>query len=123
MGTSSSGKSSVDRAGVLPRLQADGPFVTTMGPGAHPLAELEIALSRIAALEVVDAADGVVSTTDGLTLLVRRVFRTPGSDLVLVVDQFEELFTLSYPTEWDLFLAGIANVVADQDAAVRCRTV
>jgi hypothetical protein len=119
VGPSGSGKSSVVRAGVLPRLRAAGAFVTTMVPGSRPLAELEIALSRIAAVELMDAADEVVSTSDGLARLVRRVLPTPGADLVLVVDQFEELFTLSDPTERDLFLTAVANVVADHDAPVR----
>lgn len=119
VGPSGSGKSSIVRAGVLPRLRADGAFVTTMVPGLRPLAELEIALSRIAAVELADAADEVVSTTDGLARLVRRVLPTPGADLVLVVDQFEELFILSDPTERDLFLTALASVVADHDAPVR----
>jgi DNA-binding SARP family transcriptional activator len=119
VGPSGSGKSSVVRAGVLPRLRAAGAFVTTMVPGSRPLAELEVALSRIAAVELMDAADEVVATSDGLARLVRRVLPTPGADLVLVVDQFEELFTLSDPTERDLFLTAVANVVADHDAPVR----
>ncbi len=119
VGPSGSGKSSVVRAGLLPRLRVADAFVTSMVPGAHPLAELEIALSRIAAVELVDAADQVVATTDGFTRLVRRVLPTPGVDLVLVIDQFEELFTLSDPTERDLFLTAVANVLADHGAPVK----
>jgi DNA-binding SARP family transcriptional activator len=119
VGPSGSGKSSVVRAGVLPRLRAEGAFVATMVPGSRPLAELEIALSRVAAVELIAAADEAVSATDGLARLVRRVLPTPGADLVLVVDQFEELFTLSDPTERDVFLAALTSAVADHDAPVR----
>lgn len=119
VGPSGSGKSSVVGAGVLPRLRAQGAFVTTMVPGSRPLDELEIALERVAAIPVTDAADTVVAVTDGLARLVRQVLPTPGADLVLVVDQFEELFTQSDPTERDLFLAALADVVADHDAPVR----
>ncbi|RZQ65866.1 PD40 domain-containing protein [Amycolatopsis suaedae] len=63
-GASGSGKSSVLRAGLLPRLTGDGATVVTFTPSRRPFAEY----TRHA-----DAA---------------------GEDLVLVVDQFEELFTL-----------------------------
>ena len=119
VGPSGSGKSSVVRAGVLPRFRAEGAFVTTMVPGARPLDELEVALARVAAVPITNAADAVVAGTDGLTRLVRQVLPTPGADLVLVVDQFEELFTQSDPTERDLFLAALADVVADHGAPVR----
>lgn len=119
VGPSGSGKSSVVRAGVLPRLRGDGAFVTTMVPGTHPLAELEVALSRVAAVELADVADEVVGSPDGLTRLVRRVLPSPGGDLVLVVDQFEELFTQSDPTERDLVLTALTAAVDDADAPVR----
>lgn len=119
VGPSGCGKSSVVRAGVLPRLRAEGAFVTTMLPGTHPLAELEIALSRISATELVDAAEEAVATPNGLSHLIRRVRPTADAEVVLVVDQVEELFTLSDPTERDLFLAAVADVVADHDSPLR----
>src|SRR5258707_1109107 len=53
VGPSGSGKSSVVKAGLLPRLRqgalpkSDGWFIAQMVPGEHPLEELEIALLRI----------------------------------------------------------------------------
>ena len=119
VGPSGCGKSSVVRAGVLPRLRADGAFVTSMVPGVEPLSELEIALSRVSAVELVDPADEVVATPDGLDRLVRRVLPRPGAELVLMVDQAEELFTLADPTERDLFLDALAHVVADHRSPIR----
>ena len=119
VGPSGCGKSSVVRAGVLPRLRAEGGFVTSMVPGVRPLAELEIALSRVSAVELVNPADEVVASPDGLDRLVRRVLPRPGADLVLLVDQAEELFTLADPTERDLFLDALAHVVADHRSPIR----
>ena len=48
VGPSGSGKSSLVRAGLLPRVRANGAFVTTMVPGVHPFDEIETALLRIA---------------------------------------------------------------------------
>lgn len=119
VGPSGAGKSSVVRAGVLPRLRAEGAFVTTMDPGVRPLAELEIALARVAATELSDVVDRVAGSSDGLGRLVRRVLPDPDGDLVLVVDQFEELFTLSDRDERDVFLTALAAVADDPGTPVR----
>ena len=108
-GPSGSGKSSVVRAGVLPRLRGEGAFVTTMVPGTAPLAELVVALSRIAAVELPpDAADRAAHGDAGLTGVLRDVLPAPDGEAVLVIDQFEELFTLTPAAERAAFLAAIA---------------
>ena len=48
VGPSGSGKSSLVRAGLVPRLRAEGWLVTTAVPGAAPLDELADALVRVA---------------------------------------------------------------------------
>jgi WD40 repeat protein/transcriptional regulator with XRE-family HTH domain len=86
VGPSGSGKSSLLHAGVVPRLRADGLPVATITPGGRPLAALE------AAIGCDDPA------------------------LVLVVDQLEELFTLTDDEqEQEAFLAALARFAASPD--------
>jgi hypothetical protein len=101
VGPSGSGKSSLVKAGLVPALRrgalpgADKWFVLDMVPGAHPFEELETALLRVA---VNPPASLLEQLQDGERGLLRAVRRTlppdDGSELVLIIDQFEELFTL-----------------------------
>ena len=120
VGPSGSGKSSVVRAGVVPALRkgtfpgSDGWLFASMVPGAHPFAELEAALLR----STIDAPDSLAAPFEDATLgLLRAVLRLlpdDGSRLVLVIDQFEELFTLvEDETERRRFLANLVAAVDD----------
>ncbi|SMC79431.1 helix-turn-helix domain-containing protein [Lentzea albidocapillata] len=91
-GPSGSGKSSVLRAGLVPRLP--GP-VLLFTPGAHPLEELAVQLARAAGLSAPSVHGDLVAHPDGVALLVRQLDGEP----VLVVDQFEEVFTLCQDQE------------------------
>ncbi|MEP7217008.1 MAG: AAA family ATPase, partial [Anaerolineaceae bacterium] len=102
VGASGSGKSSLVRAGLVPQLRAGALpgsrdwDVLIMTPGANPLAELA---SRLAALAGVSAASVVRdleadSRTVDLTVRQALANRAAGSRVVIVADQFEELFTL-----------------------------
>lgn len=119
VGPSGSGKSSVVRAGLLPRLRDAGAYVTTMVPGTRPLEELAIALSRIAAVEMPDVADAVASDVDGLTRTVRQMLPDPNGEAVLVVDQFEEMFTLADVDERDALLRALEHAVASPQRRLR----
>ncbi len=99
VGASGSGKSSVVRAGIMPAIAkgaiegSDGWLVAAMMPGAHPFAELEGALLRT----VIDGPDSLrEQLDDGDAGLVRAALRILPDDsrLLLVIDQFEELFTM-----------------------------
>ncbi len=99
VGASGSGKSSAVRAGVVPAIRkaaitdSDLWLVAQMTPGAHPLIELEAALLR----STLDAPDSLkqqlAEPDDGLLRAALRVIPDRGR-LLLVIDQFEELFTL-----------------------------
>ena len=101
VGPSGSGKSSVIRAGLIPALRkasvagSDQWLVAQMVPGSHPFAELEAALLR----STLDAPDSLRDQLDGVddAGLLRAALRLLPSEnacLVVVIDQFEELFTL-----------------------------
>jgi len=94
-GVSGSGKSSLVRAGVIPMLKAGliprlgtRLRVAIMKPGGGPLAELRRQLA--AALEREVEAETLARTTYGLADAVRPL--APEESLLVLVDQFEEIF-------------------------------
>jgi WD40 repeat protein/transcriptional regulator with XRE-family HTH domain len=101
VGPSGSGKSSVVQAGLIPALRQGGLpgsqkwFVVDLQPGAHPFEELEAALLRVAAHKPPKSLLALLQEGEwGLLRAVRRVLPgDPEVELVLVIDQFEELFT------------------------------
>jgi WD40 repeat protein len=107
LGASGSGKSSVAQAGLLPRLQQDplpgipAPLEVVFRPEARPLESLAVALARAASNEFSPARaiefEQVVRTReghDGLRYLAERMLDVGGGGLILLVDQFEELYSL-----------------------------
>ncbi|MFV2000768.1 MAG: BTAD domain-containing putative transcriptional regulator, partial [Acidimicrobiia bacterium] len=99
VGPSGIGKSSVVRAGLIPALRSGAIagsnqwLITTMVPGAFPFDELAAALLRVAVKAPSDLEDVLRKDARGLGRAVTR-YLPPDATLVLVVDQFEELFTL-----------------------------
>lgn len=100
IGPSGSGKSSVVKAGLIPALwRGDLPgsekwFVVEMLPGARPLDELEVALTRVATMPTTNLYEHLKRDRYGLLRAANLILPNDGSDLVLVIDQFEEVFTL-----------------------------
>ena len=99
IGPSGSGKSSLVKAGLIPALWrgelpgSDRWFVAEMIPGAHPLDELEVALRRVSA-HPGRLKDDLESDVRGLLRASQLILPDDGSELLLVIDQFEEVFTL-----------------------------
>ncbi len=100
VGPSGSGKSSLVKAGLVPALwRGDLPgserwFVVEMLLGARPLDELEVALTRVATVPAVNLREHLTRDKYGLLRAANLVLPNDSSELVLVIDQFEELFTL-----------------------------
>ncbi len=105
IGPSGSGKSSVVFAGLLPRLRLRPDWaIATARPGRDPFAELALALLPL--LEPAMSETGRLRKVPKLTAdlrcgeisldwLARRVLAVQGKErLLVVVDQFEELYTL-----------------------------
>jgi DNA-binding SARP family transcriptional activator len=125
VGPSGSGKSSVVRAGLVSAIHAgmlpdSGRWlVTDMHPGRHPLEELDAALMRIAVHPPAGMLARLESGPRGLLEVAQAIMPEDGQ-LLLVVDQFEELFTLSEDeSERALMLESLRVVTADPGSRVR----
>ncbi|MDX1417634.1 MAG: protein kinase, partial [Candidatus Promineifilaceae bacterium] len=127
VGPSGSGKSSVVRAGVVPALRqgliagSEAWFIAQMIPGGRPFEELEASLLRIAVNPPQSLLGQMEEDTRGVIRAVKRVL--PGDDeteLLLIVDQFEELFTLVEDGQQrQFFLDSLLEAVSDPRGRVR----
>ncbi|MGW6449085.1 nSTAND1 domain-containing NTPase [Lentzea sp. NPDC055074] len=99
-GASGSGKSSLLRAGLMPHLRQALIFT----PGAHPLDECAVRLAQVTGHSAVVVRSELTDPT-ALGLMIRQ----HDEDLVLVVDQFEEVFTLAGPEQRDWFVQALMS--------------
>jgi hypothetical protein len=134
IGASGSGKSSLVRAGVIPALRrgerlADGSLppadsahweVRIFTPTAHPLEALAACLARDAAsVQEVSALEQDLATEPrALALAASKLLAGAGQPrLLLVIDQFEELFAQVYQAEERrAFIANLLAAVEPGDA-------
>ena len=104
VGPSGSGKSSTIGAGLLPALRrgvltgSNDWFIAQMVPGRHPLDELELALLRIAVSQPSGLMEQLRRDERGLLRAASLTLPEEGSELLLIIDQFEEIFTLATDT-------------------------
>lgn len=124
VGASGSGKSSVLHAGLVPAVRRGlagedhNWLIATMVPGSHPFREAEAALAGAAPdssgefVELLgDSEDGLLRASIGLLADSER--------LLLVIDQFEELFTLgTLRVERDCFVRNLEVVLDDPSGRV-----
>ena len=123
VGPSGSGKSSLVKAGLIPALRrgglpgSDDWFIVEFTPGIHPLRELETALKQVA----VGPLDGLAEDERSLLQTVEQTLPADKEiELVLVIDQFEELFTqVENQAEGQLLLDNLVNAVLDSDSRLR----
>ena len=117
VGPSGSGKSSVIAAGLIPRLRdgaidgSDQWVIAQMTPGDNPLTEVQAVIN--AASGVPNGLDELLSPEAGPNS--RPTLRTlpQGGRLLLVIDQFEEVFTLTEEPQRQHFLEAIAGLASE----------
>lgn len=127
VGPSGSGKSSVIQAGLIPRLRRQRPpqrawDAVVFRPGDEPFHRLAAALTpllepgadevdRLASARKLGdrLADGSVPLAD---VVERLIAKSNGTDrLLIVADQFEELFTLATPPQRQPFVAAVLGAL------------
>ncbi|MFV2039085.1 MAG: BTAD domain-containing putative transcriptional regulator, partial [Acidimicrobiales bacterium] len=105
VGPSGSGKSSVVRAALVPALRSGRIagsqqwFITTMVPGTDPFEAFETALLRVAVNPPASLLNQLRGDPRGILRTVRRVLPADDATMLVVIDQFEELFTSAQSPE------------------------
>ncbi len=124
VGASGSGKSSVLLAGLVPAVRSglvgeDHEWlIAEMVPGSRPFRETEAAFAGAALDAPDDLGDLLGDPEDGLLRASIRLL-DDSQRLLLVIDQFEELFTLGTPqTERDRFIRNLEVVLDDPSGRV-----
>ncbi|MFD6073060.1 nSTAND1 domain-containing NTPase, partial [Amycolatopsis lurida] len=124
-GPSGSGKSSLLRAGLIPRLCGDSDIrqVILFTPGPSPLRECARQLARRLGSTALDIEACLSESRDGLlTLMEQLLGRTAVTgEAVVVVDQFEEVFTLCTDSVQRAAFVDLLLRAASPDS--RCRVV
>lgn len=130
VGPSGSGKSSVVKAGLLPAVRNGALprskkwFIVEMVPGSYPFEELEAALLRIAINPPASLLSQLKEDETGLLRAIKRVLPDDSdTELLLLIDQFEEVFTLVEEEDTRLtFLKALIKAVTDPRSRLRLIT-
>ena len=126
VGASGSGKSSVVRAGVIPALrwnkESSGWHIRIITPTAHPLESLAATLTQgsMSVTATATLMDDLANEHRSLYLFAKRdLLNEKGSSLLLVVDQFEELFALCHSEpERSAFIGNLLTAACEADSPV-----
>jgi serine/threonine protein kinase/WD40 repeat protein len=120
VGPSGSGKSSLIKAGLIPRLRRGALAgserwpIAELVPGPSPFEELAAALRRAA-----PQTEAELDELAGDPAAIARLLANDESELLLVIDQFEELFTMAEEDERGRFLASLEAAVSEPRARFR----
>ncbi len=125
VGPSGSGKSSVVKAGLIPALRkgaipgSQNWFYIEMVPGSSPLTELEDGLLSITANPLPNLALRLRASPQALHDAVWEALPDDDSELVIMIDQFEEAFTQGTDEERVAFLENIQEAISAPDSRLR----
>ncbi|MFL6125130.1 helix-turn-helix domain-containing protein [Actinophytocola sp.] len=117
-GASGSGKSSLIRAGLIARLRAERPVVL-FTPGAHPLDECAARVATLAGSSAATLRRELDENPRALHMTLLQAL-TGDAEPLLVVDQFEEVFTLCTDTdERARFIQALLTAVQAENSRTR----
>ena len=125
VGASGSGKSSVLQAGLVNALRANklegsqAWYIASMVPSHTPLQNLETALLSVGVKHHPKIGEYLRTTEDSLLRLVHHLLPEKDAELVLVIDQFEELFTQAEVAEREQFLKLLTRTMLSKNNNVR----
>ena len=123
VGPSGSGKSSLLNAGLVPRVRRSGVpgsrrwSIAQLVPGHDPFDELAAALRSITSPGDV-VPDELRNDVTALSRAVERVMPDDQCALLLIIDQFEEIFTMTGDQERGRFLALLTHAVGDPSGRI-----
>ena len=126
VGPSGSGKSSVVRAGLVPALRrgaipgSERWYVIDVLPGLHPFRDIETALMSVAVEPPPSLMEELERDELGIMRAVDRMLPDPEAELVILLDQLEEVFTMiEDDSERARFLASIEAAALQPNSRVR----
>lgn len=126
VGPSGSGKSSLVQAGVIPALrngalpESSKWYIMSIIPTAQPLKSLETGLLGVAVRPIPDLFEQLQTDERALFAAAEQILDETDGELVLVIDQLEELFTLvSDEAERAQFLNLIQAAVTAENSCLR----
>lgn len=124
VGPSGSGKSSAVRGGLLPAIRrgalplSGSWFTIEMTPAPHPFEQLEEALLGVA-LDAPASLLDLLAGDRGIESVLDDVLPNDGSQVLLLIDQFEELFAQVDSATANRFIASIVSAVTDARGRLR----
>ncbi|ANN19410.1 hypothetical protein SD37_29845 [Amycolatopsis orientalis] len=119
LGASGSGKSSLLRAGLLPAI-GENSVTLLMTPGSRPLQECAVQFGAALGLAPGGLLDEFTGHPRNLGLAARQLVADREGDVVLVVDQFEEVFTLCQDAdERAAFLSALVTATTEPESRTR----
>ena len=125
VGASGSGKSSVLHAGLVPAIRAGSIYgsaawpIVRMVPGRHPFREAEAAFHRAGPDGSDDLPHTFDASDDGLLRAAAGLLPDTSGRVLIVIDQFEELFTLGASSdERDRFVQNLLVALDDPHGRV-----
>ncbi|WP_409463242.1 hypothetical protein [Amycolatopsis sp. GA6-003] len=125
-GPSGAGKSSLLRAGLVARAQAAGAGadaarqVVLFVPGRHPFAGCAAQFASLTGESAAEVHAELNADPANLHRRIGAVLAGPGAELLVVVDQFEEVFTTCRdPDERDRFIAALLHAATATGSRAR----